>query len=105
MGRPVEVEDSSRTKVEIPRQEEETTKEVNFEKATMSKEKVPIATEGSKERSCEPNTEEEEKKMLQKLAQGLERMSVEQNEYVTTLKEEYNSRTLKRRRTLESNDA
>ena len=105
MGRPVEVEDSSRTKVKIPRQKEETPKEVNFEKAIMSKEKVPIATEGSKERSYEPNTEEEEKKMLQKLAEGLERMSVEQNEYVTMLKEERNLRSLKRKRTLGSDEA
>ena len=97
MGKPVEVEDSSRTKVEIPRQKEETPKKVNFGKAIMPKEKVPIAKEGSKERSCEPNTEEEEKKMLQKLAQSLERMSVEQNEYVTMLKEERNSRSLKRK--------
>ena len=79
LGRPIEAENLSRTKVEMPRQEEETPKEANFGKTIMSKEKVPIAktsssstTEGSKERSCEPNTEEEEKKMLQKLAQGLE---------------------------------
>ena len=91
MGRPVEVEDSSRTKVEIPRQEKETPNEANFGKATMPKEKVPIAkagssstTEGSKERSCELNPEEEEKKALQELAQGLERMFVKKNECVTT---------------------
>ena len=78
----------------------------------MPKEKVPIAKAGSsmtterlKERLCKPNTEEEEKKVLQKLAQGLEGMSVKQNEYVTTLKEEHNSRTLKRRRTLGSDEA
>ena len=53
----------------MPKQKEETPKEANFGKATMPKEKVPIAeagfsstTERSKERSCEPNTEEEEKK-------------------------------------------
>ena len=47
----------------------------NLEKATMPKEEVPIAkvgssstTEKSKERSCEPNTEKEEKKVLQELA-------------------------------------
>ena len=107
-----EVEDSSRTKVEVPKQEEETPKEANLEKATMPKEEVPIAkvgssstTEKSKERSCEPNTKAEEKKVLQELAQGLERMSVKQNEFVTTLKEEHHSRTLKRRRTLESDEA
>ena len=59
-------------------------------------------TEGSKERPRKLSMEEEEKKMLQKLAQGLEQMSVEQNEYVTMLKEECNSRNLKRRRTLGS---
>ena len=78
----------------------------------MPKEKVPIAkvgssstTERSKERSCKPNTNEEEKKVLQELAQGLEQMSVKQNEFVTKLKEEHNSRTLKRRRTLENDEA
>ena len=61
LGRPAEVEDSFRMKVEMPRQEEETPKEVNFGKTAMPKEKVPIAkagssstTEGLKERSCEP---------------------------------------------------
>ena len=102
LGRPVEVEDSSRTKAEIPKQEKETLKEANVEKTTMPKEKVPTAktdfssaTERLKERSCKPNTNEEEKKVLQELAHGLERMSVKQNEFVTTLKEEHNSRTLK----------
>ena len=99
-------------KGEMPKQEEETPKEANFEKATMPKEEVPIAKVGSsstaeklKERSCELNTKEEEKKVLQELAQGLEQMSVKQNEYVTTPREEHNSRTLKRRRTLESDEA
>ena len=105
LGRPVEVEDSSRTKAEMPKQEEETPKEANVGKTTMPKEKVPIAKEGSKERSCKPYTEEEKKKVLQELAQGLEQMSVKQNEFVTTLKEEHNSRTLKRRRTLGSDEA
>ena len=112
LDRPVEVEDSSRTKVEMTKQEKETPKEANFEKATMPKEKVPIAkagssstTEGSKERPCELDKEEEEKKVLQELAQGLERMFVKQNECVTTLKEEHKSRTLKRRRTLGSTEA
>ena len=70
LDRPVEVKDSSRTKVEMTKQEKKTPKKANFEKATMPKEKVPIAktgssstTEGSKERSCEPNTEEEENKI------------------------------------------
>ena len=47
----------------------------------------------------------EREKGTQELAQGLERMSVKQNEFVTTLKEEHNSRTLKRRRTLGSDEA
>ena len=70
LDRLVEVEDSFRTKVERTRQEKETPDEANFGKATMPKEKVPITkacssstTEGSKERSCELN-EEEEKKVL-----------------------------------------
>ena len=111
-GRPAEVEDPSRTKVEVPGQKEETPKEANLEEATTPKEKVPIAktdssstTEKLEERSCEPSTNEEEKKVLQEIAQGLERMSVKQNEFVTTLKEEHHSRTLKRRRTLESDEA
>ena len=96
----------------MPKQEEEIPKEANFEKAPMPKEEVPIAkvdsssaTERLKERSCKPTTKEEEKKVLQELAQGLERMSVKQNEFVTTLKKEHHSRTLKRRRTLESDEA
>ena len=70
LDRPVEVENSFRTKVEMTKQEKETLKEVNFKKATMPKEKVSIAkagssstTKGSKERLCEPN-EEEEKRVL-----------------------------------------
>ena len=66
-----EVEDPSRTKIEVPKQKEETPKEANLEKATMPKEKVPIAKAGSsstmersKERSCEPNMEKGEKKVL-----------------------------------------
>ena len=68
LDRPVEVEDSSRTKVEMTRQKKETPKETNFRKAVMSKEKVPIAKAGfsstikrSKEQSCEPNGEEEKR--------------------------------------------
>ena len=112
LDRPIEVEDSSRTKVEMPRQKEETPKKVNFGKATMPKERVPIAkvgssstTEGSKEWSYEPNTEEEEKKVLQELVKGLERMFVKQNECVTTPKKEHNSRTLKQRQILGSDEA
>ena len=108
----IEIEDPSRAKAKMTRQKHGTPRETSPEKVTMPKEKVPIAkagssstTERSKERSCEPNMEEEEKKMIQKLAQGLERMSVKQNEYVTTPKEEHNSRGLKRRRTLGSDEA
>ena len=112
MGRPVEVEDSSRTKSEMPKLEEETPKEANVGKTTMPREEVPIAktdssptTEGLKERLCKLNKEEEEKKALQELAQGLERMFVKQNEGVTMPKEEHNLRALKRRRTLGSDEA
>ena len=75
LDRPAKVEDPPRTNVEITRQEKETPKKANFEKAAIPKEKGPTAkvqknevgssstNEGSKERSCEPN-EEEEKKML-----------------------------------------
>ena len=93
---PVEVKDPFRTKVEMSKQEEETLKKANFEKTTMPMEKVPIAkagssstTEGSKERSCEPNGEEE-KMALQELIRNLERIFNEQNEYITTLRGEHN---------------
>ena len=96
----------------MPKLEEETPKKANVEKTTMPKEKGPIAktdssstTEGSKERSCKLDKGEEEKKALHELAQGLERMFVKQNECITTFKEEHNSRTLKRRRTLGSDEA
>ena len=75
LDRLAEVEDSPRTNVEMTRQKKKTTNETNFGKTAMPKKKVPIAkvrkseagslstTEGSNERSCEPNGEEE-KKML-----------------------------------------
>ena len=44
---PAEVKDPSRAKVEMARQKHGTPKETNFEKATMPKEKVPIAKAGS----------------------------------------------------------
>ena len=72
-----EVEDSSRTKVEVPKQEEETPKKANVEKTTMSKEKVPTAkagfstsTKGSKERPCNLDKEEEEKKGAPRVDSG-----------------------------------
>ena len=106
LDRPAEVKVPSNTKVEMTRQEKKTTKEVNFEKAVMPKEKVPIAkvrkseavssstSEGSKERLCEPNGEEE-KKVLQDLVQNLERILNEQNEYIITLRGAHNGQTLK----------
>ena len=84
---PVGVEDPSRAKTEKRRQEKKATREASFGKTIMPRDKVPIAkikkseaccsmtTEGSKERLREHN-EEEEKKVLQDLAQGLERMFV-----------------------------
>ena len=100
----------------MTRQEKKTSKEANFRKATMPKEEVPIAkvrkseagfsstTEGSKEQSCE-STGKEEKKMLQDLVQNLERILNEQNEYITSLREEHNGQTLKRGWTPRSGDA
>ena len=61
-------------------------------------------TEGSKERSCESNGEQE-KNTPRDSTQDLEQMFVEQNERVTTLIEEHNSWILKRRRTLGSDEA
>ena len=116
LDRPVEVKGPSRTNVEMTRQEKETLKEANFGKAAMPKEKVPIAKvrrneagssstlEGSKERSCEPNGEEE-KKVLQDLVQNLERILNEQNEYIIMLRREHNGQTLKQRWTPRSGDA
>ena len=79
-------------------QEKEALREASFGKATMPRDKVPIAKirksetccsmtiECSKERLCEPNGEEE-KKTLQDLVQNLEQMLNEQNEYITTSEE------------------
>ena len=63
----------------------------------------PLATKGSKKRSCEPNGEEE-KKVLQNLVQNLERILNKQNEYITTLKGKHNGQTLKRKWTPRSGD-
>ena len=116
MDRLAEVKDSSRAKAEMMRQEKETPKETNFEKDAMPKEKVPIAkvrkseagssstAERSKEWSNEPNGEEEEK-VLQDLVWNLKRILNEQNEYIITLRGEYNGQTLKRRWTTTSDDA
>ena len=68
---PVGVKYPSGTKAKMTRQEKEAPREVISKKVSMPKEKVPItktgrsgagsslATKGSKERSCEPNGEQE----------------------------------------------
>ena len=116
LDNPAKVEDLSRVKVEITRQEKETAEEANFRKAAMPKEKVPIAkfqkseagcsmtTEGSKERLREMNREEK-KKVLQDLVRNLEPMLNEQNKYITTLRGEHNGQTLKRRWTTRRGDS
>ena len=113
---PAQVEDPSRAKVEMTRQKHGILRETSLGKAAMSNEEVPIVevrkseegssttTEGSTERPCELDKEEEEKKALRELAQGLERMFIKQNECVPTPKEQHNLRALKRRRTLGSNE-
>ena len=113
---PVGVEDPSKAKTKIRRQEKEAPMEASFRKATMPRDKVLVAkikksetgysvtTKGSKERLCESN-EGKEKKALQDLVQSLERMLIKQIECVTMLKKEHNCQTLKRRRTLGSDDA
>ena len=94
----------------MTKQKRGTPKEAGTEKAKMPMDKVPIeadfssTTEGLKERSYEPNREEE-KKMLQDLVQNLERILNEQNEYITSLREEHNGQTLKRGWTPRSGDA
>ena len=102
----VRIEDLFGGKVEMIRQEEKTLKEIGSEKMAIQKDEVPIAkvqrseagssstTEGSKERSREPN-KKEEKKMLQNLVWNLERILNEQNEYIIALKKEHNGQTLK----------
>ena len=71
-----QVEDPYRAKVEMTRQKHGTPREVSLGKAAITKEKVPIVevlkseagssmtTERSKERPCELDKEEEEKKAL-----------------------------------------
>ena len=98
------------------RQEKEAPREACSGKATMPRDKVPIAkirkseasfsmtTEGSKERLPKLN-EKEEKKVLQDLVRNLERMLNEQNEYITMLKGEHNGQTLKRRWTPRGGDS
>ena len=110
------LENPSRVRVNMTRQKREAPTEASTEKAKMSMDRVPIAKiersetgrsqtiEGSKEQMCEP-IEEEEKRALQDLVRNLESMLDDQNKYITTLIEEHDSQTLKRRWTLESNDA
>ena len=78
MDGPAEVKDPSRTKVEVPKPEEEIPKEPSLGKTVMPREKVPIAkvgssstTEGSKEQPCKPKGEEE-KMVFQELIRNLE---------------------------------
>ena len=115
-NRPAELENPSSARVNMIRQKRETPKEASTEKAKMPMDRVPITktgrseachsqtTEGSKEQMCEP-IEEEEKRAFQDLVWNLEPMLDDQNKYITTLIEEHDSRILKRRRALESNDA
>ena len=113
---PAEVEYLSREKAKMTRQKKEAPKEVVSKKATMPKEKVPItkigrsgasyslSIERSKERSCTPNGEQE-KNTLWDSDKGLEQMSIKRNECISTLIEEHNSRTFKRRWILGDNEA
>ena len=113
---PTKVEYPSRAKAKMTKQEKEAPKKAISKKATMPKEKVPItktgrsgasyslATERSKERSYAPNGEQE-KNMLWDSAQGLERTFVKRNECISTLIEEHNSRTFKRKQILRDNEA
>ena len=96
---PIEVKDPSRAKVEIARQEHGVPREASPGKATIPRDKVPIAkvekdkasgsliTEGSEERSCKPN-EEEENKMLRRMMQKLGQMPKEQKDFSGALREE-----------------
>ena len=81
----VGVEDPSRAKTKMRRQEKEASMEASLEKAVILRNEISIArdkrgemngsltTEGSKERLCELNGEDE-KKTPQDLVQNLERM-------------------------------
>ena len=76
---PVGVKDPSRAKKRMRRQEKKASREANFEKVTMPRDKVPIAKIGKSEAGCSVTTEgskeqlrkhneEEEKKVLRDLA-------------------------------------
>ena len=100
----VGVEDLFGAKAETTRQEEKTSKEIGSWKAAIWRDEVSISkvergeiegsstTERSKERLCELNREEENKK-LYRLIQELDQMLTEQKEYSTTLREEYRKQT------------
>ena len=115
-NKPVGVEDLSRAKAEMIRQEGKAPREANSGKVAILTEEVSIVkverneakcssiTERSKERVGKSNGEEV-KKTLQDLVRSLERVLSTQNEYMTTLKEEHNSQILKQRRALRSDDA
>ena len=112
----VDVEDLSKAKAKMIRQEEKAPREVGSGKAAILTNEVPIAkverneanclstTKRSKERLDKSNGEEK-KKTLQDLVRSLERVLGTQNEYMTTFREEHNSHILKQRRALGSDDA
>ena len=96
---PVEIKDPSRAKLEIARQDHGVPREASPEKAAIPRDEVPTAkvrkdeasgsltTEGSEERLCESN-EEEENKMLRRLIQKLGQILNEQKEFSIALREE-----------------
>ena len=112
---PVGVEDLFEAKAEMIRQEEKAPKEVGSGKSAISRDEVSIAkdkrseasgsltTEGSKERLCKPN-KEEEKKTFQHMMRELELMLKDQKEYSTALREEYHWQTLGQGQTSKSDD-
>ena len=85
--------------MEIARQKHGAPREASLEKAAIPRDRVPITkvekdeasgsltTEGSEERLCEPN-EEEENKMLRCMIQKLGQMMKEQKEFSTALRKE-----------------
>ena len=111
----VGVEDPSREKTKMRRQEKKAPREASFGKTVMPSDEISIAkiergkagysstTEGSKERLCKPN-KEEEKKTFQHMMRELELMLKEQKEYSTALREEYHRKTLGQGQTSESDD-
>ena len=115
MDGPAEVKDPSRARLEIARQEHGVPREASPGKAAIPKDEVPIAkvendeasgsltTEGSKERLCEPN-EEEENKMLRCMIQKLGQMLKEQKEFSTALREENRQEASKQGQASENDD-